>query len=91
MKDPKIFKTHFFVGKTLFFAVKWLVNNIQFGYGGHEPVPANTTVMNGNSQFDYTFNSPGNHTVLFRVDSSDLIHEYNEIDNETTAIITVSN
>ncbi len=71
------------------FAVKWLVNNIQFGYGGHEPVLANTTVMNGNSQFEYTFNSPGTYTITFQVDSDKVINEANENNNETTIIITV--
>lgn len=72
------------------FNVKWFVDGAEVGAHSYTGVPARTTIPEI-SRLDYTFNSAGNHTVLFRVDSSDLIYEYNEIDNETTAIVNVTN
>jgi subtilase family serine protease len=71
------------------FSVKWLVNNMKNGYGGHEAVPANTTVIDGNSRFEYTFNSPGTYTITFQVDSDKVVSESNEKNNETSIIIKV--
>ena len=72
------------------FAVKWLVNNIQSGYGSHANVPANTTVMNGNSQFEYTFNSTGTYTITYQVDADNAVGESNENNNQVSILITVN-
>lgn len=47
------------------FNIKWFVNNVQVGYGSHSGISAQKTVMNGNSQLSYTFNSPGTYNQIY--------------------------
>jgi subtilase family serine protease len=61
------------------FNIKWFVNDKLAGYGGHYGIPANTTVMDGNSQFSYKFTSPGTYTIKFVVDCDNHIPESNDI------------
>ena len=64
------------------FNVRWLVDGTDVGaYGGHAGVPAGHTVMNGNSQFSWTFATAGTHTVTFVVDTDNHVPESNEGDN----------
>jgi hypothetical protein len=73
------------------FNVKWFVDGVDVGaYGGHAGVPKNSTVMNGNSQFSWTFTTSGNHTVSFKVDVDNGVAEYNEGDNQTTATVYIA-
>jgi hypothetical protein len=66
------------------FAVKWFIDSTQHGHGSHLGVPANTTLMNGNSAFDWTA-TVGYHTVTFTVDSESSVAESNEGNNSTTS------
>ena len=46
--------------KTRSFNVKWLVDGEDIGaYGSHAGIPGGTTVLDGNSQFDWTPNVAG--------------------------------
>jgi CARDB len=65
------------------FAIKWLVDGQEVGaYGSHDGVPAKSTVMDGNSQFTWTFDSPGTYKLTFAVDADDHVQcEANESDN----------
>jgi subtilase family serine protease len=72
------------------FNVKWFVNNKQVGYGGHSSIPANTTIMNGNSQLSYKFTAPGTYTIKFVVDCDNHIPESNENNNEKSITITIT-
>jgi CARDB len=69
------------------FNVKWFVDGVQVGYGGHAGVPANTTLLNGNSAFLWTATA-GTHTLSFAVDVDGHVQESNEANNSTA--ITVS-
>jgi hypothetical protein len=72
------------------FAIKWFVNNQEVGaYGGHAGVPAGQTIMDGNSQFSWTFNSTGTYSVTFTVDVDNHIEESNEEDNSTTIDVVI--
>jgi hypothetical protein len=51
-------------------------------HGSHAGVPAKSTVMDGNSQFTWTFDSPGTYKMTFAVDVDDHVPcEANESDN----------
>jgi CARDB len=65
------------------FAIKWLVDGQEVGaYGSHDGVPAKSTVMDGNSQFTWTFDSPGTYKLAFALDADDHVPcEANESDN----------
>jgi hypothetical protein len=64
------------------FNVKWLVDGADVGaYGSHSAIPSGATVVDGNSQFSYSFPSPGLHDVEFIVDADDHIAELGEDDN----------
>jgi subtilase family serine protease len=49
------------------FNVRWFVDDVSVGYGGHADVPANSTVLDGNSQFSWVATA-GTHTIMFAVD-----------------------
>lgn len=70
-------------------AIKWFVDNIQLGHGSHAGVPANTTLMNGNSAFNWTATTPGDHTIVFDVDTGTEIAESNEGNNRATLTVRV--
>jgi subtilase family serine protease len=74
------------------FNVKWLVDGQDVGaYGSHAGVPAKSTVMDGNSQFTWTFDSPGTHKVTFVVDVDDHVPcEANESDNARSKTVYVN-
>jgi subtilase family serine protease len=72
------------------FAIKWFVNNQEVGaYGSHAEVPASQTVTDDNSQFSWTFDSPGTYSVTYTVDVDNHIEESNEEDNSTTVEVVV--
>lgn len=64
------------------FNIKWYVDGQEVdAYGSHRGVPGRATVLNGNSQFDWIFASPGRHTVAFAVDVDNHVAETNEANN----------
>lgn len=72
------------------FNIRWLVDGRDVGaYGGHAGVPAGQTVLNGNSQFSWIFNSAGSHTVGFLVDVDNNVKESNEQDNSRGVTFSV--
>jgi hypothetical protein len=71
------------------FNIRWFVDGVSVGYGGHTSVPKNSTVMNGNSALTYTFTTGGTHTVSFRVDVDGGVAEYDEGDNIASATVSV--
>jgi hypothetical protein len=72
------------------FNIKWLVDGREVGaYGGHDGVPARATVMDGNSQFDWTFDSPGSHRVTFVVDADSFVADSDRANNSTTTTVTI--
>jgi hypothetical protein len=72
------------------FNIKWFVDNREVGaYGSHESVPAGATVLDGNSQFDWTFDAAGSHTVEFRIDVDNHVAESNETNNSTSVDVMV--
>jgi hypothetical protein len=72
------------------FNIKWFVDGQEVGaYGSHAGVPAGQTVMDGNSQFSWPFNSHGLHSVTFAVDVDHHVLESKEGDNLTTTYVVV--
>ncbi|WP_374971538.1 CARDB domain-containing protein [Terrabacter sp. BE26] len=72
------------------FNIRWLVDGRDVGaYGSHAGVPANTTVLDGNSQFDWTFTAAGSYTVTFAVDVDNHVAESNESNNSLTVQVHV--
>lgn len=73
------------------FAIKWFVDGREVGaYGGHDGLPAESVVYDGNSGFIWTFDSPGTYQVTFTVDADDHVTESDEGNNSRTTSITVS-
>jgi subtilase family serine protease len=73
------------------FGVEWLVDGQDVGAcGGHDPVPANTTVLAGNSQFAWTFTTPGSHTVTWIVDVNNNVVESRETNNSRSVTVTIT-
>ncbi|MGH9962119.1 MAG: trypsin-like serine protease, partial [Pyrinomonadaceae bacterium] len=73
------------------FNIKWFVDGQEVGaYGSHAGVPAGQTVMDGNSQFSWTFDRPGPHSVAFTVDGDNHVEESTEGDNSTTTDVVVA-
>lgn len=71
------------------FNVKWYVNGVQVGYGGHEGIASGATVLNGNSSLLYTFPAPGTYTITFKVDCDNHITEVHESNNITSITVTL--
>jgi hypothetical protein len=71
------------------FSVKWFVDGVQMGHGGHAGVPANTTIYNDNSQFSWTA-TRGNHWITFTVDGTNSVLESNEDNNSYTLGVGIS-
>jgi hypothetical protein len=70
------------------FNIKWFVDGKEVGaYGSHEGIPAGATVLDGNSQFDWTFNTPGKHTITFTVDVDNHVAESNEKNNSYSVTV----
>jgi hypothetical protein len=70
------------------FNVKWFVDGVQVGYGGHTGVPAGTTVLTGNSALTWTATA-GTHTIRFTVDVDGNVQESNESNNSTAVTVNV--
>jgi len=70
------------------FNVKWFVDGVQVGYGGHAGVPGNTTVLNGNSALTWTAVA-GTHTLTFTLDVDSNVAESNETNNSRAVTVTV--
>jgi hypothetical protein len=71
------------------FNVKWFIDGVQIGYGGHTGVPANTTILNGNSALSWTA-TQGTHTITFTVDTDNHVSESNEGNNSTSITVVVA-
>jgi subtilase family serine protease len=73
------------------FNIKWLVDGEEVGaYGSHDGVPSNSSQLNGNSQFDWTFGDPGSfHTVTFIVDADNHVAELNENNNRISRTVWI--
>ena len=69
------------------FTVKWFLDGVQVGYGGHESLDPDE-VSNGNIRFDWT-PTAGTHTLQFVADADDDISETNEDNNRATDIVDV--
>jgi hypothetical protein len=73
------------------FNIKWLVDGQDVGaYGSHDGISRDTSVMDGNSQFDWSFSTAGTYTVTFVVDVDDHVAESNEGNNSTDVTVQVS-
>lgn len=70
------------------FNVRWLVDGQEVALGSHAPVSAQTTVLDGNSQFTWTVQA-GRHTIAFEVDGPGpgRVDESNEGNNRVTAAV----
>ena len=71
------------------FNIKWFVNDAQVGYGGHDPVAAGATDLNGNSAYEWTPSAPGTYIIRFVVDPDQNVVESNESNNEASITITI--
>lgn len=71
------------------FNVRWFVDGVSVGYGSHAGVPANSTVLNGNSQYSWQA-ALGTHTISFVVDSDNHVLESNESNNTRSITVTVT-
>ncbi len=71
------------------FNIKWYVDDVQSGYGFHSGIPSGEIVMNGNSQFYWTPQTPGMHYIRFNVDTDNFVAESNETNNTLTIVVTV--
>lgn len=73
------------------FNIKWFVDGEEVGaYGSHDGLPPNTTTLDGNSQFDWTFDTPGTYTITFTVDADNHIPESNEDNNSRNVTVEVT-
>jgi hypothetical protein len=75
------------------FNIRWLVDgqNVKpAAYGSHAGVPAHSTVLNGNSQFDWTPTTAGTSTITFVVDSDNFVKESNESNNSASVRVVVA-
>jgi CARDB len=71
------------------FNVRWFVDGESVGFGSHEGVPANSTILNGNSQFSWVA-TEGAHTITFAVDVDNQVMESDESNNSTSVKVTVT-
>lgn len=69
------------------FNVRWLVDGVSVGYGSHAGVPANSTILDGNSQFSWVATA-GTHTIEFAVDVDNHVVESNESNNSRSVTVT---
>lgn len=72
------------------FAIKWYVDGVEVGYGGHDSVGAGVTLDSGNSGWDWWSAAPGTHTVKFVVDADNSIAETNESNNSAEVTFNVT-
>ena len=72
------------------FNIKWFVNDVQVGYGGHVSISPGTTDLNGNSAYEWTPSAPGTYVIRFVVDTDQYVPESNEDNNETSVTITIA-
>lgn len=70
------------------FNVKWFVDGVQVGYGGHTGVAAGAIVLDGNSALYWTATA-GTHSIRFAVDVDGHVQESNEANNSITVSATV--
>jgi hypothetical protein len=72
------------------FNIEWFVDGQEVGaYGSHEGVPANTTILDGNSQFSWVATA-GTHTIEFVVDVDNHVQESNESNNSRSVTVAVT-
>ena len=71
------------------FNIKWFVNDVQVGYGGHGSVAAGVTDLNGNSAYEWMPSAIGTYVIRFAVDTDQNVEESNDGNNETTVTIQV--
>jgi CARDB len=76
--------------KTRSFNVKWVVDGKDVGaYGSHAGIPGETSVLDGNSQFDWTPKNAGTHEITFTVDTDNHVAETKESNNSQRVTVTV--
>jgi hypothetical protein len=72
------------------FNVKWLVDGEDVGaYGNHGGIPGGTTVLDGNSQFDWTPKQAGVYKITFTADTDNHVAETEESNNSQSVTVTV--
>jgi lysophospholipase L1-like esterase len=71
------------------FNIRWFVDGESVGYGSHAGVPANSTVLDGNSQYTWPATT-GTHKIEFVVDSDNHVLESNESNNSRSITVTVT-
>ena len=71
------------------FNVRWFVDGESLGYGSHDGVPANSTVLDGNSQFFWEA-TEGIHTITFAVDVDNQVMESDESNNSRSVTVMVT-
>jgi hypothetical protein len=71
------------------FNIRWFVDGVSLGYGSHAGVPANSTVLDGNSQFSWVATA-GTHMITFAVDVDNHVVESNESNNSISITVTVT-
>jgi hypothetical protein len=72
------------------FNIKWFVNGIETGYGGHPGIRAGAEDKDSNSLFKWTPDQAGTYKIEFVVDSDGFIEELNEKNNTSSVTVTVS-
>lgn len=70
------------------FNVRWQIDGVTLGEGGHVGVAAGATVLDDNSQLDWTATG-GSHVVTFTVDSGNHVAELSETNNSATLPLSV--
>ena len=69
------------------FAVKWFLDGVQVGYGGHASL-APGEVSSGNVRFDWT-PTAGQHTLQFVADVNSQVGESNESNNSASVAVNI--
>lgn len=73
------------------FNIRWFVDGVSVGYGSHADVPANSTVLDGNSQLVPPWvATAGTHKIEFAVDVDNHVLESNESNNSRSVRVTVT-
>jgi len=71
------------------FNIQWFVDGDRLGYGSHQGIPSQETVMNGNSFFKWNAVF-GKHTIKFVVDPDKMVKESNEENNSAEITVDIT-
>jgi hypothetical protein len=96
MTEARAFRSFRFPAEVILWAVRWYLQfpisyrdlEVSVGYGSHAGVPANSTVLDGNSQYTWV-PAAGTHTIDFAVDVDNQVIESNDSNNKTSVAVTV--